>query len=57
MLQNPQQQTQKQAEKTKSCMKILNGKKTKHRVLNEFNFHLNREKMSENSSNYLFYKI
>ena len=43
MLQNPQQQTQKQAEKTKSCMKILNGKKTKHRRLNEFKSYLNPE--------------
>ena len=41
MVQNPQQQMQKQAEKTKSCMKILNGKKTKHRRLDEFKSHLN----------------
>ena len=43
MLQNPRQQTQKQAEKAKSCMKILNGKKTKHRRLNEFKSYLNPE--------------
>ena len=41
MLQNPRQQTQKQAEKAKSCMKILNGKKTKHRRVDEFKSHLN----------------
>ena len=35
MLQNPRQQTQKQAEKAKSCMKVQNEKEIEYNRLND----------------------
>ena len=43
MPQNLQQQTQKQAEEAKSCMKVQNRKYIKHFRLNKFKSHTNPE--------------